>query len=226
MAPLYRFQLDFPPIFECDSDEGFVEVSVSKQQQPLKVRFAESASVKWVDSKKNYPADVKAQLWYKRKDYNRFRDSCRRIIEWISSRDLLISLGPDTDEEEHFCARGLERYTQDGSMRYAERFHSMKNDLYVLCMTGARPNEIAELMQMHSADSVMEARERARQDAYAAKRYQKEPSTRMSSLMPKVRPIKDQLHDDLTNTKGRRGVDQQPFRPLRQSTPSYFFQQR
>jgi hypothetical protein len=178
MAPLDRLHMASQPIFLCDSatpsldseeEEGFVQV----RSKARNVTFSHSVKVYHVENKKQYPEEHKSQIWYKKKDFTRFRDSCRRIVEWVSASRSIFSFVPDSDEDEqsHFCSRGLERYSQEGSMRYAERLNSMRNDLYLLSRTGARPEEISELMGMHSAICGAEARERAREDSQAAKRH-------------------------------------------------------
>ena len=233
MAPLDRYALagSVAPVYESDSDlQGFVNVEQTPLRRPKTksatpkktVTFAKSAFVREIDSLKEYPEAVKSQIWLKRKDYNKFKESCRRIIEWVSSREQ-YSFGPDSQDEEDklFCSRGLERYTADGAAKFMERSRAMRSDLYVLHITGASPDEIADMMCVHSAICVAEALDRAHQDGRVAKRYQREhtvshaTTSLLPNMLPKVRTLLD--HEDATpqTIKASRMINRQPFRQVR-----------
>lgn len=211
MAPLQRFHLLSQHLFDdSETDEGFtiVQVPTVPLQLPLAVKpalskvvhFSDSMDVCMIENKTNFSEEVKSQIWYKKKEFNCFKDSCRRIVDWISNRSHhRHSFGPfDEDEEDvHYCTRGLERYSREGTTRYLERMNAKWNDLYVLRLTGATPTEVAELMALHSEPCVAEAQERARDDARAVSRYQMERRKQelkdtMPNLMPRVRMIRDQ----------------------------------
>ena len=187
-------------VYEYDVDEGFVQLqpprhpTQGRKDHPRKVRFAECVLIQEVENQTGYSETAKSRIWYNKKDYRQFKDSCRRVVEWISAKDP-FSVGMIDQEEEHsyFCARGLERYTTDGSKRYAKRFNSMKNDMLILRHTGARPSEVADLMSIHSAVCVAEALDLAREDAKAARRYQRKRTTKASSsAVSRFRHIDDQ----------------------------------
>lgn len=216
MAPLQRFQLwsqksffddaetddDFVdlqvptvPLQDHDNDHGLeTKLTLALQLSTTKktVSFSMSNDVCIIENKTSLSEQEKEQIWYDKKDYARFKDSCRRIIEWISHRNhphqhhqqqLQQQVGSsgrawedqDGNEDEgetKYCLRGLEKYTREGTDKYIQRNNSRANDLYILRMTGANSDEIATIMRQHSLLCVAEAQERARQDALAASRYQ------------------------------------------------------
>lgn len=221
-------------VYESDIDDGFtlihstpLEPELTKKPTglPKKLRFADSVGVRWIEDKKQFPEEHKAQIWYKKKDFNRFKESCRRIVDWVDSRSQ-FAFGPTMDESEddfYFCSRGLERYTSEGNAKFVERTLSKATDMYVLRVTGARPNELAELMAIHSAPCVSEALERAEQDALAAQEYQRRGRGRKTtnhnnkqsnnSLLPKVRAIWDQ-REEFLGVVTRKPVDREPTRSM------------
>ena len=246
MAPLQRFhQLWSINLFDdvyAETDEDFVDLQVATvplqdhypSQQPQhsldtkhslpsstttkkSVSFSLSNDICIIDSKQALSEEEKANIWYDKKDFHRFKDSCRRIIEWVSSSQNQFSFfGPwdsnqeDDEDTTKYCMRGLERHTRDGNAKYIQRITARGNDLYILRMTGANSEEVATIMVQHSLACVAEAHERARQDALAAWRYQHEPSLELvptstttnfqpklgpdtwASLLPTIRTIRDQ----------------------------------
>lgn len=236
MAPLERRFDDSPrAVFDIDGDDGFTflhpshplqqeddNTKVSVKTPKKQLRFSDSVIVWWIEDKKAYPDERKGLIWYKKKDFNRFKESCRRIVEWVDSRHQ-FAFGPDVEEDNsYFCSRGLERYTRDGNVRFLERTNARANDMYVLRLTGANPEEIAALMAVHSTPCVSEALDRARHDAQSARIYERESSSgrrvlsskALPNMLPEVRAIWDQ-RDEILSTKGLKSMDRQPIRPVR-----------
>ena len=90
--------------------------STSSKTKKKSVSFSLSNDVCIIENKKLLPEEEKANIWYEKKDFYRFKDSCRRIIEWTTSRHHSLnycSLNPwghddlNDEEETKFCMRGL-----------------------------------------------------------------------------------------------------------------------
>ena len=155
MAPLQRIELwsTLPNLFDevySETDEGFVDLQVTtiplhddhydahadttkhtttsaarSTTSKKTVSFAMSHDVCIIDNKTCLSAEEKAQIWYDKKDYHRFKDSCRRIIEWISHRHYHYGSffanqdgNDNTEEETKYCIRGLERHTREGTDKH------------------------------------------------------------------------------------------------------------
>ena len=131
------------------------------------VRFA-STEVVWIENRAVYTNEHKEELWYTRNDFYRFKDGCKKIMEWLSNRRCFDpTFEPDIDDATH-CTRGLEKWTKDGSARYLDRRNHLIGEIYNSTAKGISPNQLAVLARSLTDQSKTEAEERGLKDEKVA----------------------------------------------------------
>jgi hypothetical protein len=204
MAPLERFfsarsslddKIKFGPNDDViEAADLWVDSQPSSQNK--KVHFCGTVAIVRIQSKKTMPSSIKSTLWYHKKDYARFRESCREFHQQPSVRKYDSSSSNDYDEEE-YCSRGLEKFSRNGTLQYTERHTRMMNDFYLVRITGGSEDEIARLLIAHSNVCKQEALERARKDERDALLYHMKSvrsnndALLISNLLPKARNLLD-----------------------------------
>jgi hypothetical protein len=174
MPPRERYS---PPSFDSYSDGDGDDSAGRIQVRQKTVLFSqESPQIKPIRHRNDYSRDEKLSIWYTRKDYKKFRKSCKESIQRIdfyfaNNRFHSWEEEADTQSTGSFCARGLERYTRDGSIRYLERRTDMMTEMMFLGHSQYHSTDLATLVSAHSAPCVAEARARGRQDERSALRY-------------------------------------------------------
>ena len=204
MAPLERFfsarsSLDDKIKFGSEDDvldAADLWVDSQPSSQSKKVQFCSTVAIVRIQSKKTLPSSIKSTLWYHKKDYTRFRESCREFHQRPSVRPCHSPSSNDHDEDE-YCSRGLEKFSRNGTLQYTERYTRMLNDFYLVRITGGSEDEIARLLVAHSNVCKQEALERARKDERDALLYHMKSvrsstdSLLISNLLPKARNLLD-----------------------------------
>jgi hypothetical protein len=217
MAPLERFfsaRSSFNDPIEWQPEEDVLEAADlwadSQSSVPFpqnkKVQFCGTVTIVRIISKKSLPSNIKATMWYHKRDYARFRDSCRELQERALARSHHYPSTTATSEfdDEENCSRGLEKFSRNGTYQYMERYKRMMNDFYLVRITGGSPDEISRLLTAHSNVCRQEALERARKDERDALLYQMKTlsssdTVLISNLLPKARDLLDrQAHSSVT----------------------------
>jgi hypothetical protein len=208
MPPRERYS---PPSFDsCSDGDGDDSAGRIQGRQKTVIFSQESPQIQPILHRNDYSPDEKLSIWYTRKDYKNFRQSCKESIqridfEFANNRFHYLE-EDDTNNTGSFCARGLERYTRDGSNQYLERRTDMMTEMMFLGHSQYHTTDLATLVSAHSAPCVAEARARGRQDERLALRYNIHnnsnlnlnntaaalPSKRpLLVRMPKLRPLMD-----------------------------------